>query len=99
MRISLLKIVALLSVCVVLNGCLYANTTIPLDINMDKTTLGEKTGEASSYAVLWLFAWGDSGTKAAAENGGITHVNHADRRWNLFLFGLYMRSTTVVYGD
>jgi len=93
------KLLPLLGACLILNGCLYTNTTVPLDINMNDTQLGEKEGEASSYSVLWLFAWGDSGTKAAAVNGGITKVNHADRRWNLFLFGLYMKSTTVVYGD
>jgi len=82
-----------------LSGCLYVNTTIPLDINLNETELGDKVGEASQHAVLWLVAWGDAGTKAAAENAGITQVNHADRRTQIYFFGVYARLTTVVYGD
>jgi hypothetical protein len=82
-----------------LTGCLYVNTTTPLDINLDETRLGDKEGEASLHAVLWLVSWGDAGTKAAAENGGITEINHADRRTRIYFFGAYIRSTTVVYGD
>ncbi|RLB60914.1 MAG: hypothetical protein DRH08_14655 [Deltaproteobacteria bacterium] len=82
-----------------LSGCLYINTTSPLDINLNQTELGDKVGEASQYMVLWMVAWGDAGTKAAAENGGITQVNHADRQTKFYFFGVYARSTTVVYGD
>jgi hypothetical protein len=31
----------------------------PLDL--DKTTIGSKAGEANSQSILWLVAWGDSG--------------------------------------
>lgn len=82
-----------------LSGCLYVNTTTPLDTNLDRTRLGEKVGEASQQAVLWSVAWGDAGTKAAAKNGGITTINHADRKTRIYFFGVYMRSTTIVYGD
>ena len=78
-----------------LSGCLYTNTTSPLDINLNETDLGDKIGEASLHSVLWLVAWGDAGTKAAAENGGITQINHADRRTRVYFFGVYARSTTV----
>lgn len=82
-----------------LSSCLYVNTTSPLDINLHETVLGDKVGESSLHSVLWLVAWGDAGTKAAAENGGITQINHADRRTRIYFFGVYARSTTVVYGD
>ena len=82
-----------------LSGCLYLNTTTPRDINLAETQLGDKVGESSLHAVLWLVSWGDAGTKAAAENGGITIINHADRRTRVYFFGAYARSTTVVYGD
>lgn len=82
-----------------LSGCLYVNTTTPLDINLNETQLGDKVGESSLHAVLWLVSWGDAGTKAAAGNGGITRINHADRRTQIYLFGVYARSTTVVYGE
>ena len=96
---SCASLACILFVSLMLSGCLYTNTTTPLDINMDETRLGEKTGEASSHSILWLVAWGDAGTKAAAENGGISQVNHADRRTRIILFGVYARQTTVVYGD
>ena len=61
---------ALTLVATTSSGCVYANVTSPLDIDMNETQLGDKTGESSSHSVLWLVAWGDSGSKAAAENGG-----------------------------
>jgi len=82
-----------------LSGCLYVNATTPLDTNLDETRLGDKVGESSLHAVLWLVSWGDAGTKAAAENGGISQINHADRRTEIYFFGAYAKSTTVVYGE
>jgi hypothetical protein len=48
---------------------------------------------------LWLVAWVDAGTKAAAKNGDIVVIKHADQEMLFVLFGLYFRITTVVYGD
>lgn len=89
----------LLLTTLALPSCIYADVTIPLDTDLDKTTLGAKTGEAQVQSVLWLFAWGDAGTKAAAANGNITTINHADQRVFSILWGLFSRQTTVVYGD
>ena len=60
---------------------------------------GSKEGRASNLSILWLFAWGDAGTKAAADNGDISVIKHADQEFMAVLFGLYFRVTTVVYGD
>ena len=49
--------------------------------------------------ILWAAAWGDSGTAAAAKNGGITTVNHMDREFFSVFFGMYTETTTIVYGD
>ena len=46
-----------------------------------------------------MVAWGDAGTKAAATNGGITTINHADQKLYSILWGLYTKSTTLVYGE
>ena len=92
-------LIATMACSLLLSGCLYVNTTTPLDINLDRTRLGDKIGEASQHAVLWSVAWGEAGTKAAAKNGGITTINHADRKTRIYFFGVYMRSTTVVYGN
>ena len=97
-RIRHLKFFALL-LTLVLSSCVYLDATIPLDKDLDKTQLGAKTGAASTYCILWLVAWGDSGAKAAAEQGHITTINHADRHVYSVLFGLYTKETTIVYGD
>ena len=81
------------------SGCVFTDVKIPLDTNLEETKLGTKTGESSSQSVLWLVAWGDSGTQAAAAEGGITTVLHADQEIFSVLFGLYSRQTTIVYGD
>ncbi len=81
-----------------LSGC-FVNIKVPLDTDLDRTQLGDKVGEASAQSVLWLFFWGDSGTQAAATQGGITTITHADRRLFTILFGVYARETTIVYGE
>ena len=86
-------------VSVVMSGCAYTKTQMPLDKNYDMTELGTKIGRASNYSLLFLFAWGDAGSNAAAKDGGIKVIKHADRELFSVLFGLYTRNTTVVYGD
>jgi len=80
-------------------GCVYMHTQRPLSVNYDKTELGTKEGRSSSYSLLWLVAWGNSGTKAAANNGHIKVVDCADTEIKSVCFGLYTRVTTVVYGN
>jgi hypothetical protein len=91
--------VAALAAAVLLTGCLYMNVKTPYDTDLNKTVLGQKTGKAYSQSVLWLVAWGDAGTQAAAKDGNITTVNQMDREVFSILFGLYTKTTTVVYGD
>jgi len=98
-----MKIVRLAAVVLIVaflaTGCLYSHVLIPLDTNLDKTVLGAKTGKSSMQSVLWLAAWGDSSTAAAAKQGGITTVNHMDRELLNVVFGIYTEVTTIVYGD
>jgi hypothetical protein len=82
-----------------LSGCLYTHVLTPYDTDLNKTVLGQKQGKATMESVLWLIAWGDAGTAAAAKQGGITTVNHMDRETLIVLFGIYSKSTTIVYGD
>ena len=86
-------------VILAVQGCAYSHVQGPLDINFDNTDLGSKIGRSHNRSVLWLVAWGDGGTKAAAEDGGITVIKHADLETFVILFGVYSRFTTVVYGD
>jgi hypothetical protein len=80
-------------------GCIYFNVTTPLDTDLDQTQLGSKVGKASAYSVLWLVAWGDAGTQAAAEDGDIGVIRHADTKTLSILMFLYTQRTTIVYGD
>lgn len=98
MKKMALLVVILASMCV-LNGCLYANIKAPLDIDADKTAIGSRVGTSSIQSVLWLVAWGDASTEAAAENGNISVVYHMDQEVFSILFGLYSKSTTIVYGE
>lgn len=90
---------AALVVAFILSGCLYAHVKTPYDTNLDKTVLGQKTGTASMQSVLWLFAWGDASTAAAAKEGNLSVVNHMDKEFLNIIFGVYTKSTTIVYGD
>jgi hypothetical protein len=90
---------AVFAVMFLLTGCLYTHVLTPYDTNLDKTVLGQKTGRSSMQSVLWLFAWGDASTSAAAKQGGITTVNHMDREFLNVIFGIYTETTTIVYGD
>jgi hypothetical protein len=82
-----------------LSGCVYSNVSIPLDTDLHETKLGSKVGESQAQSILWLVAWGDAGTQAAAKDGGITTLRHADQNTLQVLLGLYTRYTTIVYGD
>ena len=98
-----MKIAKLLSAVLVVaflgTGCLYTHVMTPYDTNLDKTVLGQKTGKASMYSVLWLVAWGDASTAAAAKQGGLATVNHMDKELLNVVFGIYTETTTIVYGD
>src|SRR5512138_109064 len=93
------RLLPLALVVALLSGCAYSNVQRPLGTEFNKTLLGSKTGRASSRSILWLVAWGDAGTRAAAENGGISVIYHADVKILFILFGLYSEMTTIVYGD
>lgn len=98
MKTTVLLIISAVVLCM-LGGCIYAHVQTPYDTNLDKTVLGQKQGKASMQSVLWLVAWGDASTAAAAKEGEMTTVNHMDREVLSVLFGLYTKTTTIVYGD
>ena len=100
MNRSVLNVMACLMIlALVTSGCVYMKVQRPHDKNYERTELGSKIGKSELKSILWLFAWGDAGTKAAAENGGITVIKHADVEYYVVLLGLYTRITTVLYGD
>lgn len=82
-----------------LTGCVFVDVKIPLDRDLDNTRLGTKQGKSTFQSVLWAVAWGDAGTQAAAADGDLQVIQHADQEVFMVLGGLYYRRTTVVYGD
>lgn len=95
----IVKVLVLLGLAVHLSGCIYASATIPLDEDVQETTIGSKQGRASVYIVAWLFAWGDAGVEAAAKNGDLKVIHHLDTERKIVLFGLFSQITTIAYGD
>jgi hypothetical protein len=93
------EIIALTLGFTLLSGCVYTNVTIPLDEDVWETKLGSKVGRSSTHTVLWLVAWGDAGTQAAVRQGNINVVHHMDMGVQSYLFGVYSRRDTIVYGD
>ena len=79
-------------------GAAYSSFTAPLDHDYDNTNPGTKTGSAYSESVLGLVSWGDASTKAAAQDGNIDTITHAD--YNYFnVLGCYQKFETIVYGN
>lgn len=77
-----------------------ATTTAPaLAITVDPQANAEKVGEASSSAVFGLFAFGDSSVTAAMTDGSISRIHHVDYKNKSFLGGLFIGTTTIVYGE
>ena len=81
------------------SSCAYVNIKTPFDIDLNRTDLGSKKGIAAAYSVLWLVSWGDASYAAAARNGDITVLKHADQEMQQVLLGLYTRWRVIVYGD
>ena len=99
-RVKLILLSLLLLSCTFsASGCVYSNVRVPLDRDVDKTEFGVREGQASMQSMLWLFAWGDSSTRAAAEQGGLKTINHLDLEQLVVFFGLYTKTTTIAYGN
>lgn len=84
---------------VMVAGCAYMNVQWPAGSNFVNTQLGAKEGRSNAYCVLWLVAWGNAGTRAAASHGGIKVIRYADTKTTSVLLGAYSHVTTIVYGD
>jgi hypothetical protein len=96
---KLIAPVVLLVVVVILSSCVYTQITMPLTTELNRTELGHKRGESSMYSYFWLVAVGDAGAATAAKRGGISIMTHMDREYQSVLYGIYTRTTTIVYGD
>ena len=98
MKLTRLFLAALVTM-LLFTGCLYSHVKAPYDTHLDKAAIGPKQGVSSAYSVLWLVSWGDQGIAAAAKNGGIKTVTHMDQEVFSVLFGLYVKTSTIAYGE
>ena len=57
-----------------------------------------KEGEACSYSVLWLAAWGDSSLSRAQKQGGISKIASVEYENSAILGFVYHRFCTFVRG-
>lgn len=84
------------------SGLIFSNarSTAPaLAIEVSSDVKMAKSGSAMSSAVLGLFAFGDSSVTQAMKSAGITKVHHVDYVNNTVLAGLFISTTTIVYGE
>lgn len=79
-------------------GLFYSNVKAPIDVDAATTAMSSKSGSSESASVLGLFAWGDASITSAAQNGGLSTVNHVDYEYFNVLF-IYQKFTTKVYGE
>jgi hypothetical protein len=93
------RIFVFVALIMFVSGCAYVDVRTPYDVNLDRTELGTKVGMAHTYSILWLFAWGDGSYAAAAKDGDITVMLHADQEVKQYLLGAYAKRTIIVYGN
>jgi len=72
------------------------DTGLPVAISGEK--FGSKVGTATLDNILGITFSADRGVKAAAAAGGITKVTAVDEKVKNIL-GIYVQSTTIVYGE
>ena len=105
LRISVVVIGLLAAIC--LSCCLsapfqpptgmVAETTAPLSTE-GNWNVGLKSGEASSFSILGLYASGDCSISAAALNGGLKKIYHVDYKYRNII-GIWQKATVIAYGE
>lgn len=79
-------------------GFAFSQMKAPLDVDFNNTGMaGMNRGTAEVINILGLFTFGDASAKAAAENGRISTIVHADYE-HFNLLGIFQKTTVIVYG-
>ena len=76
---------------------MVAETTAPLSTE-GNWNVGMKSGEASSFSVLGLYAAGDCSISAAATNGGLKKIYYVDYKYRNII-GIWQKATVIAYGE
>lgn len=103
--VSVLVLVSMLSGCMIAapvippQGWVYNDTKSPISTNFKDTPVGTKMGTASASSLLWgLIGFGDCSIHAAARQGGLSRIYHADYE-HFNILGIYTKTTVFVYGE
>ncbi len=79
-------------------GNAFSDIKAPLGVELNKTKVGSKTGEAFSESFVGLVAIGDSSLQAAAKAGDLKTIYHADYHY-FNILGIYQKTTVIVNGE
>jgi hypothetical protein len=79
-------------------GIVYAGYTTSGNI-ANSEVKPEKSGKACTSGILWVVAWGHSGTNDAMKASGITKVADVQYSTYSILSGLYSEYCTIVTGE
>lgn len=107
-RNSVRVLLVLSAITLSLTGCItapfvpptgaFSQFKAPLDVDFQDTDMtGVKKGTAETISILGLVAVGDASSQAAAQNGGITKIVHADYEY-FNVLGFFQKTTVIVYG-
>ena len=72
-------------------------TKAPLSLE-GRWDVGAKSGEASSFSVLGLYASGDCSISAAARNGGLKKIYYVDYEY-FNVIGIWQKATVIAHGE
>jgi hypothetical protein len=78
-------------------GGTFNLTGFPVGLEFDRTQIGADRGEAKSYSILGLVAWGNSSPTSAARNGRLVVIDHLDAEF-FNVLGIYSYYKTVAFG-
>ena len=79
-------------------GAIYTGISAPLTVDVEGQTVSPKKGEASSSAILGLFAWGDCSLQKAAQEGQLSTIEYCDYSYMSIVFGIYQSFTVTAHG-
>ena len=78
-------------------GVLFSDFKAPLGSEYTGQSVETKQGQASSFSVLCLFAFGDCSLQAAAKEGRLSTITHCDYSY-LNVMGVFQKFTIIAHG-
>ena len=90
------------ALALLLAGCIYSHTVVPLTFNRDATEVAKSnsqaTGEIEQIQLYVTVQAGDNGIGEVAKRHGMETVYYADLETKSVLFGIWRKDIIHVYG-